>query len=82
MTPAVVPMHAGERPTEPGWYVIQKRDGERDFVRGWRYDYEAEGISEFIVGSTGEEIRASAMPHEDWTFIARIYPDRIEGREG
>jgi hypothetical protein len=82
MSQSIEPMAAGEKPTEPGWYVIQREYGGRDFVRAWRYHHLAEGVSEYVVGSTGEELQADEIDRENWTFIARIYPDRIEGRKG
>lgn len=74
MTPAIVPMSPGERPTEPGWYVYDSPHFGRQIMRvvirnGHPYE-ETPGSKETMV------------PVSSFTFIARIYPDRIEGREG
>jgi hypothetical protein len=86
MSQTIEPMAAGEKPTEPGWYVAEYAGEEEPFGRqpvqvtmcseGWPPRNHQLGV--LGLSHTGW----LAIDDTDITFIARIYPDRIEGREG
>lgn len=80
MPPAVSPMTAGEKPSEPGWYVaFVPETGETEIVRV-RDNYTAASkriLSVTLTGSGNHYPLATTTI----TFIARIYPNRIEARE-
>jgi hypothetical protein len=76
MTPAIVPMAAGSKPTEPGWYVTGERDEDEMIARvEVTYDGESrERLGVFFVGGDYRQF----VDETDLTFIARIYPERIQ----
>lgn len=83
MNSAIELMASGERPTEPGWYVVNRIFGpkesrpacaaSRDILEVFRND---DGTLRY---NDGTKLGRIAKRH---AFIARIYPDRIEGMEG
>lgn len=77
MTPAVVSLSSGESLFEPGWYVWLNEDDEPQCVAVHLTD--AGHLTCEIPNWWGG---SRYVPASDLTFIARIYPDRIEGREG
>lgn len=74
MTPAIEPMAPGERPTEPGWYTVKDRRGSIDMLEVLPF-----GPNDKLVGYHSGNWQAQRL--DCFTFIARIFPDRIEGRE-
>lgn len=68
----IVLLSPGERPTEPGWYVARLAHGS-EIIRVRQTDGRLSGWYPDHGGS---------FALERYDFIARIYPDRIEGREG
>lgn len=70
--PSIVPMAPGERPTEPGWYVAKLAHGA-EIIRV-RDTYGR--LSGWYPDNGGSFVLTR------YEFIARIYPDRIEGRKG
>jgi hypothetical protein len=78
ITPAIAPLAAGETPTEPGWYVAKiTAYAEGDLPEIVQVEKDARGeLAVVIVGSEG------CLPLWDYSFIARIYPELIEAREG
>lgn len=80
MIPAVVPLIAGEKPSEPGWYVaFVPEKGETEIVR-IRDNYTAASKQILTVTLTGSGDHYP-LATTTITFIARIYLDRIEARE-
>ncbi|MCJ2084576.1 hypothetical protein MKK88_01015 [Methylobacterium sp. E-005] len=70
----VVPLSPGERPTEPGWYVMARFGQERVVVEvtdAFPLQWRETGFQD-----TGSASEIEILGH---TFIARIHPDRIEG---
>lgn len=75
--PAIVPLYPGERPTEPGWYV--RLD---DFDRPACVEVALTSAGQLVCDIAHWDGDARSVLANELTFIARIYPDRIEGREG
>lgn len=69
MTLAIVPLSTGKRLTEPGWYIRQGVNGDRDVVE---VICENGVLSVYCVGNEVGDLISEAD-----TFIARIYPERI-----
>ncbi|MHB2208258.1 hypothetical protein [Methylobacterium sp. CM6257] len=72
-SPAVVPIAAGETPTEPGWYVAKPAacaEGDLPEI----VQVEKDGRGELAVNIVGSE---GCLPLWDYSFIARIYPELI-----
>lgn len=77
MTPAIVPLSAGDVPTEPGWYVAKAAvgvEGDPPEIVQVEKDTHGERIV-VIVGCEG------CFPLWDYSFIARIYPELIGTKE-
>ena len=75
MSPAIIPMKPGEKPTEPGWFVMQRPNGNRDIF--WVLEIYDRGFR--MAGGMYPYDDADAA-HCDWsigTFIAQIFPERI-----
>lgn len=69
--PAIILLPPEERPTEPGTYVVHHNE-----QNGFAEIFHREGrLVAWLMGSDEEWLL------DEMTFIARIYPDRIEGRE-
>ena len=76
-SPFVVPMSAGETPTEPGWYVAKiAACAEGDLPEVVQVEKDAHG--ELAVAIVGSE---DCLPLWDYSFIARIYPELIEASQ-
>jgi hypothetical protein len=77
---AIVPMAPGERPTEPGWYVARRLKGDDNIIVSVWWDATS-GLAR-DGRMTAQDIFGYRYPFAFITFIARIYPERIEGKEG
>lgn len=77
--PAVIPMAPGERPTEPGWYVVNTIFGLKGGDAA-----QFNKVAHIIRGDDGalryDDKTKNGRIANRHTFIARIYPDRIEGK--
>ena len=77
---AIVPMAAGEKPTQPGWYVIEDRDGDREVAQVLSSMTRDGGFYVSFAGADMWDDLEDVLLRDKGIFIARIYPERIEAR--
>lgn len=70
MTSSIELLSPGERPTEAGWYVVKERWGGADILNVLPSENE-DVLTGYYSGNP------EPQPLSLFTFIARIYPDRI-----
>ena len=72
ISPAILPMRSGEKPTEPGWYVVKHSRGRCNPNLA---EIEPFGENKMLVACMPETWEQAAL--SEFIFIARIFPDRI-----
>jgi hypothetical protein len=73
-SPAIVSLLSGQKPTEPGWYMIfhEKRGREIIWISGY-----SGGLAVMMTDGSSD-IGIAGLISAGYTFIARILPERIE----
>lgn len=71
--PSVEPLPPGARPTEPGWYVVRYSAAKRHIVELHQSEGSPKTLYVWGTWSSG----TYDVDIDEFTFIARIYPDRI-----